>query len=459
MLKLLRWKLTFTYIGASLALILLIGGGSYYVLERYLRSEVDLSLRYGMVGQFQLFGIEMPGSLEDAELKWAAQQPGSSLNIVPINIGAGLAQPAEDDEGDSDESYLHELEEHGYGSQLISIFTMPLDAAGNVIFNPNPYPLPMTPDQDAFTAALENGSDFRTVNLPTGERVRLLTYRTGSQDSPAAFQLGRVLVEQELVLRNLLFGILTIGGISMVIVGLGSWLLAGRTILPAQTGMDQQQAFVANASHELRTPLTLIRASTEMSLRKSKNAEVNQLLQNVIDEADYMNRLVDDLLLLTRLDAEQIKLDIQPIDITELLTEAARMVESFAVNKEISIKIDQINKTLQADEIRIRQVLLIILDNAINYTSDGGKILLSAREQGGQIIIEVEDNGKGISPVHLPKIFERFYQAEANFNSNQRSNGLGLSIAKNLIELHHGQITAKSIVGKGTTITIQLPVV
>ena len=466
MLNRLRWKLTFSYIIATLALILLVGGGSYYVLQNYLKSEVDLTLAHGMAGQFMLFGFDLPNRLEEAEEEWINKQARLTSNAASANpsLAEELASSEnndnerDEDEHNEQENEASELQEHGYGSQLISIFTMPLSSTGNLIFNPNPYPLPMPPDQDAFDSAVENGFDVRTVHLPDGKRVRLLTYLTGVQEVPAAFQLGRILVDQDLVLRQLLIGILTISSISLVVVGFGSWQLAGGSIKPAQIAMDQQQAFVANASHELRTPLTLIRASTEMALRKNPDVSIHGLLQDVISEADYMNRLVDDLLLLSRLDAQQIQLEFTQVDLGTLVTETAGLAKRMAAEKEITIQADILNKNISADITRLRQVLLILLNNAINYTPDGGKIHLSCLEQKRHILIRVQDNGEGIAPEHLPFIFDRFYQAKANFNKEQRSNGLGLSIAKNLISLHQGQITAESELGKGTTITVQLPI-
>ena len=159
---------------------------------------------------------------------------------------------------------------------------------------------PILQDTAAAQQALRNGSDLRTVLLNDGSRVRLLSYRTSLAGAPPVLQVGRLLTDQDRVLSGFYTGLLILGGIAVVLLGFGSWWLSGRTLNPAQQAWEQQQIFISNASHELRTPLTLIRASTEYALRSPDTQKQNELLQNVLQDCDYMNRLVDDLLLLYR---------------------------------------------------------------------------------------------------------------------------------------------------------------
>lgn len=133
-------------------------------------------------------------------------------------------------------------------------------------------------------------------------RVRLLTYETGL-NVPVVIQVGRQLSDQDRVLDQYLTGLLILGSIASLLLAFVSWWLAGRSLVPAQKAFDQQQNFVSNASHELRTPLTLMRATAEFGLRTQPAQEQGQVLQDIINETDYMNYLVDDLLLLSRLDA------------------------------------------------------------------------------------------------------------------------------------------------------------
>jgi signal transduction histidine kinase len=294
--------------------------------------------------------------------------------------------------------------------------------------------------------------------MSNGIRVRLLTYRTGL-DTPAVLQVGRQLSDQDRVLNQYLTGLLILGSIASFMLAFVSWWLAGRSLGPAQKAWDQQQNFVSNASHELRTPLTLIRASAEFGLRSHPSQEQGQVLQDVIDEADYMNRLVDDLLLLSRLDAHRLQLTREVIPVSELVTETVRQMERLGQEKGIALSMDTTKGTIIGDQARVRQVLLILLDNSLRFTPSGGTIHISAKPSGKFIEMVVADNGSGIPPEHLPHLFERFYQVRTNATNDSRSNGLGLSIAKALIEAQHGTIHIKSIPGKGTQVHLFLPAV
>ena len=133
-------------------------------------------------------------------------------------------------------------------------------------------------------------------------------------------------------------------------------------------------------------------------------------------------------------------------------------MEKLGQEKGITLTMDTVNKNIVGDRARVRQVLLILLDNALRFTPQGGRIHLSAQPSGKFIEMIVTDNGPGIPPAHLPHLFERFYQVRTNATNDSRSNGLGLSIAKALIEAQHGSIHIKSAPGKGTQVHLLLPV-
>jgi signal transduction histidine kinase len=240
-------------------------------------------------------------------------------------------------------------------------------------------------------------------------------------------------------------------------LALSSWWLAGRSLGPAQKAWDQQQSFISNASHELRTPLTLMRATADFGLRAHPAQEQAQVLQDIIDETDYMNHLVDDLLLLSRLDAHRLQLAREVIAISDLITETIRQMEKLGREKGIALTKDTATGNIIGDRARVRQVLLILLDNAMRFTPPGGAIHLSTQPFGKFIEIVVADNGPGISLEHLPHLFERFYQVRTNATNDSRTNGLGLSIAKALIEAQNGTIHIESALGMGTQVHFFLP--
>lgn len=344
-----------------------------------------------------------------------------------------------------------------YDAELAAIFVLPLDGEGRILFDPNPYAPPLDPDTDALRAALDNGSDLRTVTTPDGQRVRLLTYRLTRADGPAALQLGRALGDQERVLAQLTSGLLALATASMALVGAASWWLAGRSLRPAQGAWERQQRFIANASHELRAPLTLIRASAEVALRETPpdEAERRELLGDVLAESDHMRRLVDDLLVLSRLDSGRLPLQLEPVALDALLAELQRQAARLGAERGVAVELGPAGGVVRADAERLRQVLLILLDNALRHTPQGGRITLTAEPLRRGVRVSVADTGCGIAPEHLPHIFERFYRADSARDGS--GVGLGLSIAKGLVEAMGGQIGAASTPGQGTTIWAVLP--
>jgi signal transduction histidine kinase len=471
MLKRLRWQLTLLYLLAALSLVALVGFGSYSLVKFYFDRETDQALQYKMAEQFGSYNLPLPPDLVRAEQVWL------EINGRPA-VAPTAAQPRpvveheseqeghDEDEGEersesatpgSSKPQREEADEDSYDGQLASIFSLPLDANGNLISGANPPPLTFYRDEEASRAALLNGQDLRTISLADGSRVRLLTYRTNSPQGPVLLQLGRMLTDQDRVLDQFLAGLLILGSASSVLLGLGSWWLSGRSLGPAQKAWDQQQAFISNASHELRTPLTLIKASAEVGLRSQPDGEVEGLLQDILDESDYMNSMVDDLLLLSRLDARRLTFSREYVALPAILEDTARQVEVLAGEKGINLRLGNLEGGVYGDRARIRQALLVLLDNAMRFTPPGGTIGLETSERGRWRQIVVRDNGSGIPTEHLPHIFERFFQADPNSQGLMRSNGLGLSIAKGIIEAQGGQIHIESRVGEGTRAVLELP--
>ncbi|HEU5013540.1 MAG TPA: ATP-binding protein, partial [Roseiflexaceae bacterium] len=331
-----------------------------------------------------------------------------------------------------------------------------LNRSGQVISPTNVSLAASIPEAQAVDAALRNGSDWRPVQVENAMRVRLLTWRVAGAN-PVALQVGRVLSDQSDIQHQLLMVLLALGGVSVLLLGAGSWWLAGRALRPAQLSWERQQAFVANASHELRTPLTLMRASAEVALRNvaASDADQRMLLNDVVQECDHTSRLVDDLLLLSRLDAGQMTLERKPIALADVFAEIERQVGRLADERGIRLRADAAGCVVPGDSLRLRQVLLILLDNALRYTPAGGAIDLAARQQGQHVVVTVRDTGSGIAPEYLPRVFERFYRADSARSTG--GSGLGLAIARALVEAQHGQIALQSQIGHGTQVMVTLP--
>lgn len=457
----LRLRLSLLYALAALILVVLIGGGAYLVVARYFSDVTDLALRHKMAHEFHALGAPLPPDLVTADRDWSVIRGEiAPLPFVPSNPQVERRNDEEKPQrSDDEEERPRDLTTPVDAAELAAIMVLPLDASGRLLFNPNNLDLPLPPDRDALQAALATGSDLRTITMSDGRRVRLLTYRLTRSNGPAALQLARELSDQEQVLNQLTLGLIGLGAFSMALVGAASWWLAGRALRPAQEAWERQQRFIASASHELRAPLTLIRASAEVALRDTPPdaADQHELLGDILAESDHMRRLVDDLLTLTRLDSGQLTLTIEPVNLAELLSKVQRQVARLGEQRGISVVLETADGTVQADAERLQQVLLITLDNALRYTPSGGRITLSATPTGRTVQITVADTGSGIAPEHLPHIFDRFYRADPARGRENGNAGLGLAIAKGLVEAMRGRITVTSAVGVGTTVAVALP--
>ena len=450
----LHLRLTLLYLLAALTLLALVAVGAYTLLTRYFQSTTDLALQVRMAQEFRSMGVTPPLDLASAETAW---NTGRNRQVTPSPTPVPRASTEDEGEGQDTRPSSPSFSEDAYDGDLAAIFTLQASAS-----QPPTGPTAMTPplimDQAATAAALSQGSDFRTVQTGDGTRVRLLTYRVQGGKGPSTLQLGRTLSDQDRVLNQLLIGLLVLGGISAVLLGAGSWWLAGRSLAPAQQAWERQQAFVANASHELRTPLTLMRASAEFAQRglPVEDVERRELLGDVLHECDHMSRLVEDLLLLSRLDGGRLKLEQRSISLPDLLADVQRQVGRLADERGVRLTAESTGGSVIGDQTRLRQVLIILLDNALRHTPRGGSIELQTRSQGRQIQISVADTGSGIAPEHLSHVFERFYRADNTPGSDSTGSGLGLAIAKGLIEAQQGSISIESGVGRGTQVTLSL---
>lgn len=224
---------------------------------------------------------------------------------------------------------------------------------------------------------------------------------------------------------------------------------------------NMQMDFVANVSHELKTPLTTIKSYTETLLDGYvDDTEMRQEFLSIIDnEADRMNRLVKDLLQLSRLDNKQEILNKKEENLTTLLMSAVKKVELTAVGKKqhLNCLFNQEKAILvDMDRDRIEQVLLNIISNAIKYTQEGGRIDIDAITQPQEVLITVADNGIGIPEQEQSRVFERFFRVDKARSRAMGGTGLGLAISKQIVEGHNGSIQLTSVEGKGTKVTICL---
>ncbi len=217
-----------------------------------------------------------------------------------------------------------------------------------------------------------------------------------------------------------------------------------------------QQRFVADISHELRTPLTSIQGNVEIVKRYGLDEES---LDAIESESKRMSRLVNDLLMLARADYGGMAVDLYALDLDTVVMDAYHSSKALVKDRELSLKIGDFEPIrVNGNADRLQQVILNLISNAIKFTEDGGEIIVSLRRAHNEAIISVKDTGIGISEADLARIFDRFYQSDPARTHIGGGFGLGLSIAKWIVEAHHGIISVQSKAGAGTTFIIKLPV-
>lgn len=223
----------------------------------------------------------------------------------------------------------------------------------------------------------------------------------------------------------------------------------------AQSKEEQMRRFVGDASHELRTPLTSVRGYTEL-YRSGATDDVDRVLSKIDDESKRMSLLVEDLLALTR--AEGSRLERKPVDLLELSLSAASSARAAFAGREVTVANETSSIPLvDGDPDRLHQVLLNLIGNALVHGGPEARVNLRLRLDGGQVLIDVEDNGRGMAAEDAARIFDRFYRADSSRSRASGGSGLGLAITKSLVVKHDGVITVDSVEGEGTTFTIRLP--
>lgn len=219
--------------------------------------------------------------------------------------------------------------------------------------------------------------------------------------------------------------------------------------------------FVANVSHELKTPLTSIKGFVETLAEGALEdpAAARKFLSIIEDHTMRLERLINELLDLARLEGREVLLSIKTLDVKRLVDKARRMYEPqmAAKDQRLEVVFPEIFPQIAGDEEKLERALSNLLHNAIKFTPPRGKITVEGAEEKDCVKILVADTGVGIAEEHLPRIFERFYRVEKSRSREGGGTGLGLSIVKHIVQAHRGDITVQSSVGKGTTFTVSLP--
>jgi signal transduction histidine kinase len=322
---------------------------------------------------------------------------------------------------------------------------------GSTVTRPGGQPTVGLPNEAAARAALRYGSDMRDVQTSDGP---LRVYSLRVSNGPMVAQVARSLEPAEEALDNLLAVLLIGSAGALVVAAAGGWFLAGKSLEPLRLAFARQHAFVADASHELRTPLAVIRANAEF-LQQGQPDSVE--IADIVSETDRLSALVDALLALARGEAaDRPQRDL--FDLGSVVQGSVEAMQALAGERGVSLTVEaEHGVRVEGDREQLRQLIVILVDNALRYTPEGGAVEVGVGQSGSQAQVSVTDTGIGIEQAALSRVFDRFYRADDARNRDSGGAGLGLSIARQLVEEHDGKITAESTPGRGSTFTVTLP--
>lgn len=345
---------------------------------------------------------------------------------------------------------------------------------------------------------------LESVDSADGRHLRLMSYPLTFDGSLVGVaQIGLELGPLYQTIEELRLIYLVVGPFAIFWLCIGCWLLAERLLtpivevtqaarkitadnltnrLPSENRKDELslmvsslnqmldrieksfrriQQFSGDASHELRTPLTILRGETEVTLRWAKTPEeFRDMLRSNMEEIDRMERIIESLLTLAKSEVGELTLEIKPFSLSDLVQELYLQAQILAEPKKITVELQldvEEEIRIRGDELRLRQLFLNLVSNAIKYTAENGHLKIAMIDEADCARIDVVDTGIGISPEHLPHIFDRFYRVDKARNRMDGGSGLGLSIVKWIAEAHGGTITVTSEVDKGSKFSVSLP--
>jgi signal transduction histidine kinase len=340
-----------------------------------------------------------------------------------------------------------------FGGPASGTLAIAVDAEGDIV-GPRPADPDGLPVEGGVEAALSGGRDVREASIGDTP-VRVLSQRVQVGGEPYVIQVAQDRTAEERTLRTLLI-VLVAGGLVVLAAAAGfGFLYAGRALVPIQDSLRRQREFAADASHELRTPLAVVHGSVEHLRRNADRPvrEVGTALDDIDGEVRHLTSLVDDLLLLARSDSGTVELRREAVDLAEAAGEALAGLRGLAQARGLRLQMDAAPVTVPGDPDRLRQLVAILVDNAIRHSPPNGTVTVTVGH-GSPALLTVDDEGAGIRAEDLPKLFDRFWRAA---DAPPGGTGLGLSIARWITEHHGGTISAANRPGGGARFEVRLP--
>ena len=440
MFRNLRLRLTIINVVIMLGLFLLLGAGVYFF------SQADMERRSTALA-YRIMEDIRAGRLTDLPRRHEPPPPAEApLKIPPGALPhrpgaepgpAGLPPPGPP------------------GPPELSFFFIKLDSAGRILYRSSGSSLDTAQLSRLADAALEMDSALGPLEL---DGTRYTFFKTALEDPPGTLLLFRDLTSEITMRQTLMTALLAVGLVCSLLSFGASFYMANRAMVPIQQAWQQQRNFLSDASHELRTPLAVIQTNLEVLCQDPHETVGRQSywLDNIREEAACMAALVDSLLFLARADSSQQPVNKGFFTFAHLLKRAVSPFEAVAAAKGVSLVLEA-PPSLEGygDELQLKRLFGILIDNAIRHTSAGGFVQVTAARTAGGVQIRVADSGEGIPAEHLEKIFDRFYQVDTS--RNKGGAGLGLAIARWIAESHDGSIAAVSVPGRHTVFIVDFP--
>ncbi|WP_256759443.1 cell wall metabolism sensor histidine kinase WalK [Cohnella sp. WQ 127256] len=334
-------------------------------------------------------------------------------------------------------------------------FSLQTDEQWNIIATDSRFDM----DSEFYELAIDKAASDPTKNGPFTLDGNRWAYTV--QQNQAGYSIVYLdVTAQQKIVTNLIYTFAVVGLVMLIVIFFTSRFFANRSIQPVKEAFDKQKQFIADASHELKTPLAVINTNADVLLSNSEDTIHNQSkwLHRIKSETERMKTLTNDLLYLTEMDDSRASMIFTNFNVSEAVEGIILTMEAVMFEKDISLsyKIEP-NLTVRGNNEQIKQVVMILLDNGIKYTNSKGSIALTLKKSHNDILLTVTNTGEGIPPEHLERIFDRFYRADASRSRKQGGYGLGLAIAKSIIEQHKGRIYARSVPNETTSFYVQLP--
>jgi two-component system, OmpR family, sensor histidine kinase CiaH len=311
------------------------------------------------------------------------------------------------------------------------------------------------PDPAGLAAARAGAVDIRETRVGDVP-VRILSQAIVRGGAQFVVQIVGDRTAEERTL-GIVTAVLAIGGVAGVLLAIGGgWLYARRALVPIRESLRRQRAFAADASHELRTPLAIVRGSVEHLLRhpEAPVGSVGTALEDIRSEVDHVTQLVESLLLLARADSGAAEVQALPVDLADVTTGALGTLTQLARERGARLDLDATATPVTGDPVRLRQLVTILVDNALRHSPTGEAVEVRVAARDGRAVLSVADHGPGIRAEDRAHVFDRFWRAS---DAPAGGVGLGLSIAAWIAEGHAGTIDVVSGESGGATFTIRLP--